>query len=82
MKAEFICEKCGKKYETPEEALECEAVDTAAEAEKVAREEEQKAEANHIRELYNNYVKKYGETPFRIPSVEMRELFNTFFPLF
>ena len=82
MKAEYICEVCGKKYSNPDEAIKCEENDIIAKQEQEIKDAEKENEALEIRKLYNAYVKKYGETPFRIPPTEYKAILNSFFPLF
>ena len=63
MKANYICEKCGKIYETPHEAEACEARDTEEERVKKLAEDEKNNRLALINSAVNSYIAEYEEIP-------------------
>ena len=77
-----ICEKCGKKFDTPEEAMRCENYHIEAEKEAEAKKAEKQAACDAINKSIDEFMETYGELPRikvsgRLTSIlPMRDIFD------
>lgn len=95
MKQQFICDICGKVYNTEEEALACELKCEKKRQAEIKKEEEVKAkleekEARHkqINDLIKTYIEDYNEFPAYIQKlnnnkdkINKKDVFKNF-PIF
>ena len=63
MKVEYVCEKCGKKYDTENKAKNCEAEHDVLERKKATLKELKETLETRINGLVNKYIEAYGEYP-------------------
>lgn len=59
----FVCEKCGKWFDTNDEAVACEARHAEEFARKKQEREEKKSMEDAINKMIKTYCEKYNEPP-------------------
>lgn len=63
MKTYYQCEKCGKRFSTPEEATECEQKHEEERVRYETLKAEKESRAKKIEELITSYVQDYNSLP-------------------